>query len=124
MPNPTFTKNFIAGAAIAKYRIIKFGADDEHVIQASAATDSIIGVSESLGAGTGERIDVILSGIAEIEFSANVNRGALITSDADGKAVQCSPVGGANNRLIGIAMAGAAAGDIAPVMISLGSIQG
>ncbi len=124
MANPLFTKNFIAGAAIAKYRIIKFGADDDHVVQAAAANDSIIGVSDSLGANTGERIDVIISGIAEIEFSANVNRGALITSDADGKALQCSPVAGANNRLIGIVMASAAPGDIAPVLLSLGSLQG
>lgn len=124
MANPLFTKNFIAGAAIAKYRIVKFGADDDHVIQASLPADALLGVSDNLGAASGERIDIILSGIAEVEFAANVNRGALITSDADGKAVQCSPGTGINNRMIGIAMVGSAAGDIAPVLLNLGSVQG
>ena len=124
MANPLFTKNFIAGAAITKYRIVKFCTDDDHVIQASSASDSIIGVSDSLGAGTGERVDVVLSGIAEIELGGSVNRGTVVTADASGRAVQCSPSTGVNQRLIGISMVGGTTGDIAPVLIALSVMQG
>ena len=120
MANPLFTKNFIAGATIAKYRIVKPGADDDHVLQGAAATDALIGVSDSLGAGSGERIDIVVSGIAEVEFAGIVNRGGFVTSDVDGKGVAPAPAGGANNRIIGIAMVTTAAGDIAPVLLIQG----
>jgi len=124
MNNPMLTKSFVAGAAITKYRIVKFGADDDTVVQGAAATDSLIGVADALGAESGRRVDVIMAGAADVEYGGNVTRGALLTSDANGKAVAAAPAAGSNVRIIGIAMAGGVAGDIGSVLLSPGSMQG
>lgn len=124
MANPILIKNYVAGAAVAARRIVKFDAADGKVIQAAAATDAVVGVAEQVAAASGERVDVIHSGIAEVEFGGTVTRGALVTADADGKAVAAAPAAGANNRVVGIALVSAASGDIAPVLIVPGQIQG
>lgn len=124
MSNPQLIKNYSAGAAIAPARIVKFSAA-ETVIQAAAVSDSLIGVSNEVGAASGERQDVVLSGIAYIEASAAITAGALVTSDASGRAAAAAPAAGANNRVIGIALeAAAATGDIIRVFLSQGSVQG
>lgn len=118
-------KTFLAGAAITKRRIVKLGADDKHVIQGAAATDSLIGVADSLGAAAAEDpIDVILQGIADVELGGTVTRGGLLSSDANGKAVAAAPGAGTNNRIIGFALASGVSGDIIAVQISQGSVQG
>lgn len=122
MPNPGLTKNFTAGAAIAAHRICKLSADYT-AIQAAAAADASIGVSE-LAADSGARADIILSGTADIEFGGSVTRGLPVTSDVDGKAVLAAPATGANARVIGFAMVTAAAGDILPVLLCPSIMQG
>ena len=118
-------KTFLAGAAITKRRIVKLGADDKHVIQGAAATDSLIGVADSLGAAAAEDpIDVILQGISDVELGGTVTRGGLLSSDANGKAVAAAPGAGTNNRIIGFALASGVSGDIIAVQISQGSVQG
>ena len=56
------------------------------------------------------------AGIAAIEFGGNVARGALLTADADGKAVTAAD----GNRVIGIAEVSGAAGDIGQVLLAPG----
>ena len=85
--NPILTKNFIAGAAVVKRRIVKFGADDDHVIQGAAVGDALFGVAERLDVAINKRVDVVISGIAEVEYGGAVTRGDLLTTDANGKAV-------------------------------------
>ncbi len=122
--NPTLVKNFKAEAAINKFRIVKMGAADSQVLQGAAATDALVGVSTDIGAAINERCDVILGGEAEIEFGGNVTRGALLTSDASGRAVTAAPSAGNNNRIIGVALVSGVSGDIGRVMVSQGSVQG
>jgi hypothetical protein len=127
--NPLLIKPFKGSAAVNPYRIVKFTSDDLTVGQAAAATDSLIGVANSVGidaAGVtaGATLDVIVSGIAEIEFGGIVARGGPVTADANGKGVAAAPGAGSNNRIIGFAMKTTASGDIAPVLLSPGSIQG
>lgn len=124
MLNPVTIKNFVAGAAIAAYRIVKFDSDDNTVIQSAAATDAVLGVATSLPAASGERVDVILNGIAEVEYGGNVTRGALLTADSDGKAVAAAPSAGVNNRIIGIAYKSGVSGDIGSVLLTQGIMQG
>jgi hypothetical protein len=124
MANNLFSKTFIAGAAIAAYRIVKPGSDDDHVVQGAAASDYLIGVADNLGAGTGERVGIVFSGIAEVEFAGVVTRGQFVTADSNGKGVNAGPAAGTNNRIIGIALNTTAAGDIAPVLLTQGSVQG
>lgn len=135
MNNPGLTKTFVAGGAIAKRRIVAFGAGDGLVVQAQAATDALIGVAADLDAASGARVDVHLSGVVEVEFGGTVTRGALVSADATGKAVaatrhthsenaagtytQDATTGaGSTGRVIGVAMASAVAGDIAGVLLS------
>lgn len=111
--------NFNAGAAVAPYRIVKFGAGDKLAVQASAATDLSIGVSDQLGAvAVGDPMDVIRSGIAEVEYGGNVTRGQPLTSDADGKAVAAAPATGASVRIIGYAEVSGVSGDIGSVHLA------
>ena len=124
MGNPTQTKNYTAGAAIAKYRLVKFGAADGAVLQGAAAANLVIGVAESLDVASGERIDVIRAGIAEVEYGGAVTRGDKLVSDASGKAVAAAPAGGANVHVIGVAEVSGADGDIGSVFISPSVMQG
>lgn len=122
--NVGLIKQGTAEAAIAAHRIVKFGAADGGYVQAAAASDSLVGVCEAVGPASGERVDVIKSGIADVEFGGAVTRGGPVTSDANGKAVAAAPAAGANARIIGFAEVTAADGDIAPVLIAPGVMQG
>lgn len=124
MANIILDKNYVAEAAIAACRIVKFGSADGQVVQAAAATDSLIGVCEMVGPALGERCDVIKSGIADVELGGTVTRGAAITADANGKGVAAAPAAGSNARIIGFAEVSGVSGDIIPVLVAPGVMQG
>lgn len=134
MNNPTLIKNFKAEAAIAAYRIVKFGSDDVSALQAAAATDALFGVCGALAGDIGKRVDISLAGIAEVEYGAAVTRGDRLTADASGRAVPVSrhthtentaaayaqnatTGAGTGSVIIGIAMASGVLGDIGSVNI-------
>lgn len=104
-------KNYIAGGAITKYRIVKFSAD-RAVVQAAAATDALIGVSQEIDAASGERVDVCRIGMPLVEYGGTVARGDPLTSDANGKAIKANPSAGTKVSIIGFAEVSAVAGDI------------
>lgn len=119
------TKTYLAGAAVNPYRFIKMGAADETVVQAAAVSDPIIGASDSLGAAaTNDRVDVIHTGIVSVKAGGTITRGNPVTSDASGQAVAAAPSAGANNYIGGLALASAVSGDLFPVLLSPGRIQG
>lgn len=124
MLTPVLTKTFNAGGAIPAYSWVKFGADDRTVVVAAAATDAIIGLSTSLPAASGERVDVILAGIGEAVLAGNVTRGGLVTSNSAGACVAAAPSAGANNRVGGTAFASGVSGDVIPVLVVPHQIQG
>lgn len=121
--NHEFNKGFVAGAAIAAKRIVKFGSADNAVVQAAAVADFSIGVSD-LAAASGEHVTVVMGGIAIVEYGGPITRGALVTTDADGKAVAAAPAAGANNRIVGVAMVSGVSGDLGSVLLQPGSVQG
>ncbi len=124
MSNPQLIKNFTAGAAIAARRIVRISAA-ETVVQAAAATEALSGVTTDIPAASGERVDVVMVGIAEIEAGAAYALTALLTADAQGRAIAAAPGAGTNNRIIGVPLeAASAAGDICRVLLSPGSFQG
>ena len=122
--NPGLTKNYNAGGAIAKRRLVKFGADDKTVVQAAAATDLILGASTDVDTVTGEPTDVIFGGIALVQAGGAITRGQEVTSDANGKAVAASPAVGVNNRIAGIALQSAVLDDLFDVLLAPGVKQG
>ena len=123
-PNPTLTKSFVAGAAITKRRLVKFGSADGEVLHAAAVSDAICGIAAELDVTAGRRVDVHVTGIAEAEYGGTITRGDAVTADASGRAVAASPSSGANNRIAGFAMVSGVAGDIGTVLLAPGRIQG
>ncbi len=122
MRNEGLQKTLIAGGTVAKNRIVKFDSSDITAVQASAATDFLVGISDNLGAASGQPFDVILAGVALVEYGGNVTRGQLLTADSDGKAIAAAPAATASARTIGVAMLSGVAGDIGSVLIAPGSV--
>jgi len=125
MRNHGLIKNYTAEAAIGAYRIVKFGAADGGVLVAAAAGDKVIGINDRLAAAVaGDRIDVIRSGIAEVEYGAAVAAGDLLMSDASGRAIVAAAAAGTNVRVIGMAEVAGVLGDIGSCMVEPGTFQG
>jgi hypothetical protein len=124
MNSPTLIKTYVAGAAVRARRFAVFGSSDTAMIEAAAATDFIMGVSEKVDAALGDRFDVVHSGITEIVLGGNVTRGQPCTSDANGAAIAAAPAAGANVRVGGFPLASGVAGDIVPFFVQPGLMQG
>lgn len=106
-------KTYTAIAAVAPYRLIKFGAADGEVQPATAATDETIGASTDIASAVGERCDVVHHGEGLVTAGGAIGRGKLFVAGAAGKAVQAAPAAGASVRTIGMALESATAdGDI------------
>jgi hypothetical protein len=101
---------YTAGADIEEYRFIS--VTDDYTVTHATATSYIIGVSEGR-AKSGERIDVLHSGIAEVMAgTGGVTAGGAVESDANGKAVTLD-----DGIFAGIALEAGAAGDIISILI-------
>ena len=105
-----------AGGAVSPYRIVKYGNADGAVVQSAAAVDAHVGVTGRAAAADDGRVEIARAGIADVEYGGNVARGALLTADADGKAVAAED----GNRVIGVAEISGAAGDIGQVLLAPG----
>jgi hypothetical protein len=116
MLNPLLTKAYDASGAVGAYLCVKFAAADGVVSVATAGADKVIGVSTSLAAADGERVDVIRTGIAEVIYGGNVTRGDLLMAGAGGKAVLLVP--GAGVRCLGVAEVSGVANDVGSVLLS------
>lgn len=115
--NPILTKTYDAGGAVAAHRFVKPGAADHQMVEAEAAADAIVGISDLGADAAGDRLDVHHVGIAKLEYGGNVARGQLLTSDSDGKGVAVAD----DARVGAIALVSGVDGDIVPVLIVLGS---
>jgi len=124
MANNGLTKSYNAEGAIGANRIVKVGGADYGILQAAAVGDKLIGITTEVDAASGERCDVVLNGIADLKLGGTVVRGDFITSDATGQGVAAAPSTGVNNRIVGVALISGVSGDIVPVLIGPGSIQG
>jgi len=112
-------------AAIATaYLIAKFGADDETLSQATASTEELVGVFQHTTSVANEKVRVMLTGITRVKLGGTVTRGGWGTSDANGKAVAAAPGAGVNAAVVGRFMASGVNGDIVPLLLAPGRIQG
>ncbi|MCC6193752.1 MAG: DUF2190 family protein [Burkholderiales bacterium] len=122
--NPVYYP-FLAGASVGPNRLVKIGAADQTVIPGAAAADVIVGVSaQSITTATGERVDVVMSGVYEVVAGGSVTRGAPICSDAAGAGVVSAPAAGTNNGIVGFALEAAASGDLFACFINPSVRQG
>ena len=124
MANNGLTKAYSAEGTINPFRIVKVGAADYGVLQAAAVADKLIGISTEVDAASGERVDVVHDGIADLKLGGTVARGDLLTSDASGQGVTAAPSAGTNNRVIGVALISGVIGDLIPCLVNPGSFQG
>lgn len=113
-----------AAAVTAAYTIAKFGEDDDTLSAAGASTDELVGVFQHTTSAAGDEARVMLSGISRVALGGTVARGNCITSDASGMGVAAEPAAGANANVIGRALASGVSGDVIPVLLSAGRIQG
>jgi hypothetical protein len=112
---PSLVLNYTSGAAVGANRIVKM-ASDTTVVQGAATSDSLIGVNNELAAtASGQSLDIVMGGVAEVESGGSVTRGALVSSDTIGRAVTATE----DNRVIGVALKSASTGDIIPVLLGL-----
>ena len=70
-----------AGAAVAIHRIVKLGADDDHVLVGAAVGDGLVGVSQNAGPVAEDAVRVMVTGISKIEAGGTVARGARVTTE-------------------------------------------
>lgn len=121
--NPLLTKSYSAGAAVAASRFVKHGAADGAAIQATDASVAILGVSEQLGAASGQPVDVVKVGLAYLELGAGgCTRGNVLIPDANGKGIAATVVAGTEQHAGAIAEISGSAGDIIPVQVIAGTV--
>lgn len=119
--------NYLAGGTIAAFTIVKKGSDDNTVVAASAATDKVMGVTAgptTNTSATGDRVDVITGGYAEVLAGGSFVAGDLLMADSNGKAIVATASAGSNVRIIGMAMKDGASGDIVKITVSPSIYQG
>ena len=116
-------QSFIAGAAVTIRRVVKMGAADGKVIHSAAVGDAMFGVAL---AGVAQDVPLLVRtvGVAQVEYGAAVTRGDLLTTDANGKAIEADPAAGANNNIVGMALESGVDTDVKSVLISPSAKQG
>lgn len=117
MANPILTKSYIAGAIIPPNMAVKFSASG--TVIPSVGADSFIGITvPQLTTQVGQRVDVVLVGIADAAAGGTITRGDLLTVDATGRMVTGVGFGSTGVRIIGIALESAVVGDIFPCLLN------
>lgn len=125
MANRETVKTYVAEGAIGPCLFVKPGAADYGVLAGAAAADKVIGITvPNVSAAIGDPVDVIHDGIADLKIGGSVTRGDLLVSDASGQGVVAAPTTGANARYGAVALVSGVSGDIIPVKVTLGSVQG
>ncbi len=118
MRNDTLIKTFHAPTPIDGYLLVTFGGADGEVAAATAATDALIGVTTQIGTQSHGACDVVMAGVTEVKAGAAISRGAVLTADANGRAITSSQ---ATDRVVGMALSAAAeAGDIISILVAQG----
>jgi hypothetical protein len=116
--NPILTKSYRAGAAISPCRLLKFGSSDNLLIQATDSSAPFVGASaEYIDVLSGAQVDAHRLGLAYVRCGGNVTRGAYVTADANGRAVQANIVPGAAIHVAGRAETDGVLDDVIAVMI-------
>lgn len=122
--NPGLIKNYTAGGVIAPNRYVMWGVTAGEVVQATAGA-RVCGICiQPGGVVQGQRVDVVRTGLMEVEFGGTVAPNDPLISDAQGRAVKATPAAGVNANLAGFADLPAVAGDIVPHIVTPSTMQG
>ena len=102
-----------------QYRFVKVTGAHQCCI-ADETTTAVIGVVQNKPQTTGSAATVAIRGISLVEAGGDINAGEEVVVDANGKGVASGTVG-AGTTAVGVAVGGAAAGQLVPVLLRLGS---
>lgn len=117
MRNDGLIKSFYADGTLRGRKLVTFGTGKLKVKEATAADQALIGVTTQIGSETNGRVDVIFSGISEAVAGGSIAKGDVLTSDANADAITATQ---AADRVIGIALEDAVAGDYVSILIAQG----
>lgn len=118
--SPSRVQTFKATAAMGRGLAVKAGADRQHMSVCSAATDKIMGLSNTAPTEADESMEVCLpGGGAKGKLGGTVSAGDLLTSDGDGKLIATTS---AADRYIAMAMEDGVANDLIAVEVVAGLI--
>ncbi len=112
---------FKAAAAMAAYKAVKAGADDQHVAVASAGSDKVIGIGQSAPTAAEDPIEVAINGggAKALLGVGGAAFGDKLVSDASGTFIVSTT---ANDRVVCIAMGAGVAGDVIGVEVALSNL--
>ena len=110
---------YLADAALAAYKIVKVGTDQEHAAVCSAGTDKAIGITQCASTAAEDLLEVAVMGGAKVKIGGTVSVGDLLTSDSSGLAVATTS---ANDRVIGIAMESGVVNDVIGCQVQLSNV--
>jgi hypothetical protein len=93
------------------------------------STDAVgvasIGVTMEIPVVQGERVDVVMAGIAEVEAGGPITVGSFVSPTTDGRIVATGPAAGVNWHMLGYALEPATnSGDVIRVLLAPGRHQG
>lgn len=110
------------GTAVTPCTIVKGGSADSTVIEATAATDEVLGVASEVSTDTAnDPVGVYFAGVALVKASAAITRFSKVGATTGGEGVAVTSAG---NRYVGYALeAATTAGDLIPVLIQPGIIH-
>lgn len=111
-------------AAVAAFTIAKPGADDDTFSTATAVSEELVGVFQHLTSAANEEVRLMLTGITRVKLGGTVTRGNFATTDGSGQGLAAAPSAGVNNAVIGKFLASGVSGDIVPMLLGVGKIQG
>jgi hypothetical protein len=101
-----------ADLSAKQYRVVKIDSNGKAAM--SDADDLGIGILQN-NPGSGQPATVGYSGVSKALAGGTIAAGARVTSDANGALIAASSAGDA---VVGVAVTGAASGDLFPVLIN------
>jgi hypothetical protein len=116
---------FKAAVAVAAFTIVRGTANAGEATPATAATDKILGVADSVPQAAGNMVDVAIEGIHKVVAGAAFDAGDMLMTDTQGRAIRAVFAAGQTRHVIGKALAPAvAAGDIVAFLVSPSAFAG
>lgn len=111
-------QTFVAGGVIVKGHAIKLSTDDgKTVVECTDEPDKGFGIAQNAALAAGDMVEVaITGGGAKALAQTTVAIGDLLCSHTDGT---IKPTTTANDRVLGVAMQAAVAGDIFAMHVSV-----
>ena len=119
---PGTTHTFMTTAAAIDPYLIVQGNTSDLILAATAATQKLIGTTDSVGAEASSPTGIALDGVGEVRLGGNVAFGAPITSNNASKGVTAAGVAGETHFIIGYALKAGVADDVIPYRIAAGVI--